>query len=72
LRTMGSSFGTAVSGAVLAANMATDLHSTGAGISTTLAIGAFLCAGVFVSLLVHTLYARPRRRTDGRPGALIN
>jgi MFS family permease len=72
LRTMGSSFGTAASGAVLAANMATDLHSTQAGISATLAIGAFLCAGVFVSLLINTLYARSRRESDESPGALIN
>jgi MFS family permease len=72
LRTMGSSFGTAASGAVLAANMATDLHSTQAGISATLAIGACLCAGVFFSLLINTLYARSRRESDESPGALIN
>lgn len=63
LRTVGSSFGTAVSGAVLAASMAPDLHPTGAGISTTFAIGAVLCAAVFVALLVHALITGSRRRS---------
>jgi predicted MFS family arabinose efflux permease len=71
LRTVGSSFGTAASGAVLAADMAPDLHPTGAGISTTLAIGALLCAAVFVSLLIHTLITRSRRAGEGRPDALV-
>jgi MFS family permease len=71
LRTVGSSFGTAVSGAVLATNMATDLHPTGAGIATTFAIGAVLCAAVFIALLVHTLITPSRRATDGRPDALV-
>jgi MFS family permease len=60
LRTVGSSFGTAVSGAVLAANMAPDLHPTGLGISATLEIGALLCAAVFAALLVHALITRAR------------
>jgi MFS family permease len=60
LRTVGSSFGTAVSGAVLAANMAPDLHPTGQGISATLEIGALLCAAVFAALLVHALITRAR------------
>jgi hypothetical protein len=41
----------------MAANVDSDLRSTGAGISTTLAIGALLCAGVLVSLLVNALSA---------------
>ncbi|WP_167041305.1 MFS transporter [Salinibacterium sp. ZJ454] len=61
LRTVGSSFGTAVSGAVLAANMAPDLHPTGAGISATLAIGALVCTAVFVALLIRTLITERRR-----------
>ncbi|MDQ0029067.1 MFS transporter [Arthrobacter bambusae] len=64
LRTVGSSFGTAVSGAVLAANLAPDLHPTGSGISATFAIGAILCLTVFVFLLMHTLLARFRRAAD--------
>ncbi|MBT2587820.1 MFS transporter [Arthrobacter sp. ISL-95] len=63
LRNVGASFGTAVSGAVLAANMAPDLHPTDAGISTTFAIGAVLCAAVFIALLIHTLITRSRRAT---------
>jgi MFS family permease len=71
LRTVGSSFGTAVAGAVLAANMAPDLHATGAGISTTFAIGALLCTAVFVALLTHTLTARAHRESDRRPDARV-
>jgi MFS family permease len=72
LRTVGSSFGTAISGAVLAGNMGDDLHPTGVGITTTLALGALLCAAVFVALLIHTLVAYYRRAIDGRRGALVN
>jgi MFS family permease len=69
LRTVGSSFGTAVSGAVLAANMAPDLHPTGRGISATLEIGALLCAAVFMALLIHALITRLRRTSRGRLAA---
>ncbi|RAN69328.1 MFS transporter [Bacillus sp. SRB_336] len=55
LRTVGSSFGTAISGAVLALNIAPDQHSSGVGISTTLGIGAVLCMSVFVTLLVRIM-----------------
>jgi predicted MFS family arabinose efflux permease len=71
LRNVGSSFGTAVSGAVLAANMAPDLHPSGAGIGTSFAIGALLCTAVFTTLLIHALVERFRRAADGRPDALI-
>jgi MFS family permease len=67
LRTVGSSFGTAVAGAVLAAHMTPDLHPSGAGISATLGIGAVLCAVVFIALLVHTLVSRSPREGDKRP-----
>ena len=60
LSTVGSSFGTAVAGAVLAANMAPDLHPTHTGITATLAIGAILCLAVFVALLARNLIARSR------------
>ncbi len=60
LRTVGGSFGSAVSGAVLAANLAPDVHPTGTGISITYAIAAIVSAVVFVALLVNLL---PRRRT---------
>jgi predicted MFS family arabinose efflux permease len=58
LRTVGSSFGTAISGAVLAANTGADLHPSNAGITTTLGIGAVLCLAVFIALLAHALLAR--------------
>ncbi|MGO4490663.1 MFS transporter [Arthrobacter sp. 2YAF22_2] len=61
LRTVGSSFGTAASGAVLAGNMAPDLHPTGVGITATLGIGGVICLAVFIALLLHTLMARSRR-----------
>ncbi|SER13336.1 MFS transporter [Arthrobacter sp. OV608] len=60
LRSVGASFGTAVSGAVLAANMAPDLHATGDGIRATFAIGALICMAVFVALLVHAFASRRR------------
>ncbi|WP_028267576.1 MFS transporter [Arthrobacter sp. MA-N2] len=69
LRTVGSSFGTAVAGAVLAANMGPDLHPTGSGISATFALGAALCAAVFTVLLVHALLTRSVRAA--RDGATL-
>jgi MFS family permease len=60
LRSVGASFGTAVSGAVLAANMAPDLHATGEGIRATFAIGALICTAVFISLLIHAFASRRR------------
>ncbi len=55
LRTVGSSFGTAASGAVLAVYMAPDVRPSDAGISVTFGLCAVLCAVVFVSLLIRTL-----------------
>lgn len=66
LRTVGSSFGTAIAGAVLASHMAPDLHPTGAGISTTLAIGAIICLAVFITLLIHKLATRTSHDTNQR------
>jgi MFS family permease len=60
LRTVGSSFGTAVAGAILAADMTPDLHPSGSGISATFEIGAVLCVVVFVALLAHTVTTRSR------------
>lgn len=65
LRTVGSSFGTAVSGAVLAAHMAPDGHSTGTGITMAFAVGAFICLAVLVALLSHALL-RPLSRGRSR------
>lgn len=66
LRTVGSSFGTAVSGAVLAAHMAPDFHPTTEGINLTLAISAGLAALVFIALLIHALISRPKQSPKHR------
>lgn len=69
LRTVGSSFGTAVCGAVLAAHTTPDRHATGTGITTTFAIGAMVCVTVLATLIIYTLL-RTRRAIDQRPDAL--
>jgi MFS family permease len=53
LRTVGGSFGSAVSGAVLAAHLAPNLHPTETGIEVALALGALGCAVVFAALVVN-------------------
>lgn len=58
LRTVGSSFGTALSGAILAANTAPNGHSTDAGITGAFALGAIVCLLVMVALLAHALVHR--------------
>ncbi|WP_262495322.1 MFS transporter [Paeniglutamicibacter gangotriensis] len=71
LRTVGSSFGTAIAGAVLAANMGQDMHSTNGGITLTLAIGSLLCRVVFAAMLLHTLKTRWRRSCAAPPEHLL-
>ncbi|ASN38031.1 MFS transporter [Arthrobacter sp. 7749] len=61
LRTIGSSFGTAISGAVIAAHTGSDHHATGTGINLSFEIGAVLCLVVFVSLLVNAGVKRSHR-----------
>ena len=61
LRTVGSSFGTAVAGAVLAAHLAPDGHPTGSGISSTFAVGALLCLTVLLALVIHAATGRVGR-----------
>ena len=63
LRTIGSSFGTAISGAVIAAHTSADHHATAAGINLTFEVGALLCLLVFVSLAVHGFATRFRSAT---------
>lgn len=60
LRTIGSSFGTAISGAIIAANTAADHHASARGINLTFEIGAVLCLVVFASLLIHSIVKRSR------------
>ncbi|NYG58877.1 putative MFS family arabinose efflux permease [Nocardioides daedukensis] len=62
LRTVGSSFGTAVTGALLAANMAPDGHSTEAGIDNSFALGALLCTAVLVALLANWVRSSAEKR----------
>jgi MFS family permease len=58
LHTVGDSFGSAVTGAVLAANLAPDLLPTESGIRLALAVGAIGCAAVFAALLVNYVKSR--------------
>ena len=53
LRTVGGAFGSALSGAVLAAHMNTDRHPTEHGIELALGIGAIGCALVFAALIIN-------------------
>ncbi|MFS3127424.1 MFS transporter [Nocardioides sp. Bht2] len=58
LRTVGSSFGTAVSAAVLAAHAGPGGAATDAGIAGTFQVSALLCGAVFVVLAAHRLVFR--------------
>jgi MFS family permease len=70
LRTVGGSFGSAVAGAVLAANLAPDLLPTETGIAHALAIGSIGCAIVFAALLVN--YVKSRLPSPERTGASVS
>lgn len=61
LRTVGSSVGTAVSAAVIAAHLGPDGSPTDAGISSTFGVGALVCLVVFVVLAVRSVNLRRRR-----------
>jgi predicted MFS family arabinose efflux permease len=52
LRTVGGSFGSAITGAVLAAHIASDGHPSGDGISFALGLAVAGCAGVLAALLI--------------------
>lgn len=60
LRTIGSSFGTAISGAVIAAHSSADHHATAAAINITFEIGAVLCVLVFAALMINAAVTRFR------------
>ncbi|MFC9838434.1 MFS transporter [Rhodococcus sp. NPDC127530] len=62
LRTVGGSFGSAISGAVLAAHLAPDLRPTSTAVNVTLGIGALGCAAVFVALVLNKLFVGATRR----------
>lgn len=61
LRTIGGSFGSAISGAVIAAHLGVGGHPTSDGIALALLLGAIGCAAVLAGLLVD--YWRPGRRS---------
>ncbi|WP_104106254.1 MFS transporter [Nocardioides sp. 616] len=65
LRTVGSSFGTAISAAVIAAHTTAGGGTTNAGISATFAVSAMVCLTVFAVLTMHTL-ATHRSRSQSR------
>jgi len=67
LRTVGSSFGTAVSAAIFATHLEPDLRPSGAGITAAFGLGAALCTAVFLILLVHRFMHRPGRAAGGHP-----
>lgn len=53
LRTVGGAFGSALSGAVLAAHLAPDLHPTRPGIALALSLGAGVSVAVLAALVVN-------------------
>lgn len=67
LRTVGGSFGSAASGAVLAAQLGPDLHPTESGITLALTLGACGCALVFVALAGNYVHSRRRAETPAEP-----
>lgn len=58
LRTVGSSFGTAACGAILAVNSAADGHSTDRGITLSFGAGALVCLLVLLALLGNAVRMR--------------
>ncbi|KAF0846662.1 MFS transporter [Nocardia caishijiensis] len=63
LRTVGGSFGSAMSGAVLAAHLAPDGYPSDTGIGIALAVGAVGCTAVLTVLLVAHLMTRRERQS---------
>ncbi len=61
LRTVGGAFGSALSGAVLAAHMGADLHPTDGGITLAFALGACGSVIVFAGLAVNHVRSRARK-----------
>jgi MFS family permease len=62
LRTVGSSFGTAVSAAILAAHAGAGGEPTGRGIDLTFEVGAVVCLLLSAALLVNSLVRRRATR----------
>lgn len=67
LRTVGSSFGTAISAAVLASHTGPGGNATDTGIAGTFEVSALVCGTVFVVLALHAAGRRiSRRDAEGR------
>ncbi|OZF25679.1 MFS transporter [Rhodococcus sp. 14-2496-1d] len=64
LRTVGGSFGSAVSGAVLAAHLGPSTRPTSTGIDLAFSIGAIGCCVVFLALSVNYVLSRANHRAD--------
>jgi predicted MFS family arabinose efflux permease len=62
LRTVGGSFGSAVSGAVLAAQTGPGLHPAATAINATLSLSALCCAVVVTALVVNHLISRNKAK----------
>jgi MFS family permease len=62
LRTVGSSFGTAVSAAIFAAHSTSEHQPTAAGIDTTFEVGAVLCLLLSIALLAHSFHKKRATR----------
>ncbi len=61
LRTVGSSFGTAISAAIIATHAGLNGEATATGINMTFMLGALLCIALGAALLIHTaLRSSPR------------
>jgi len=58
LRTVGSSFGTAASAAIIAAHSTTDHQPTGASINMTLELGAVVCLMLSSALLLNSSWRK--------------
>ncbi|MFD4351207.1 MFS transporter [Nocardia sp. NPDC058518] len=65
LRTVGGAFGSAISGAVLAAHLAADMPPTNQGIGIALTIAVLVSGAVCAVLVGNYLYRSSRRRTPG-------
>ncbi len=61
LRTVGGSFGSAISGAILAANLASDRHPNSFGINLALTISAGACSVVLLALTINHIATNRRR-----------
>lgn len=65
LRTVGSSFGTAIAAAIMAVHPGLGENTTDAGITAVFEVGAIGCLVVFGTLIVRGIFARQQRPQQG-------